>query len=190
MNIPYTIERRADTGVNNVELGVWLFLASEVMLFGGLFSAYFTLRTGSVTAWTPLREHIAPAVLNTVLLVGGSAALAGARRAACGGRIGTFRGWMTAAILLPLFFVPHKLLEYQHWWGRGVTAATSTQWGMYFLLTGVHAAHVAGGVIVNAWLAATTRDVPRLVNRLASAVLYWFFVDLVWLALVAVLYVW
>ena len=42
--IPYTIERRADTGVTNVTLGIWLFLASEVMLFGALFSAYALLR--------------------------------------------------------------------------------------------------------------------------------------------------
>jgi heme/copper-type cytochrome/quinol oxidase subunit 3 len=50
--------------------------------------------------------------------------------------------------------------------------------------------HVAGGVVVNVWLAAGTRDVPRLVNRLSAAALYWYFVDLVWLVLVALLYVW
>jgi heme/copper-type cytochrome/quinol oxidase subunit 3 len=177
MNIPYTIEPRPDTGVNNVRLGVWLFLASEVMLFGGLFSAYFTLRAGSIEPWTPQREHIAPAILNTVLLLGGSASLLAARRAARGNRIGGFRAWMTPAILLPLFFVPHKLLEYQHWWDRGIAAATNNQWAMYFLLTGIHALHVAGGVVVNVWLAAGTRDVPRLV-------------DLVWLLLVALIYVW
>jgi cytochrome c oxidase subunit III len=50
MDIPYTVERRPDTGINNVLLGTWLFLASEVMLFGGLFSAYVLLRAGA-TAW-------------------------------------------------------------------------------------------------------------------------------------------
>ena len=48
--IPYTIERRADTGVNNVTLGIWLLLASEAMLFGALFSAYALLRTAA-TSW-------------------------------------------------------------------------------------------------------------------------------------------
>ncbi len=190
MNIPYTLEPHPETGLNNVRLGVWLFLASEVMMFGGLFSAYFTLRAGSIEPWTPQREHIAPAILNTVLLLGGSASLLAARRAARGNRIGGFRAWMTPAILLPLFFVPHKLLEYQHWWGRGVAAATNNQWAMYFLLTGIHALHVAGGVVVNVWLAAGTRDVPRLVNRLSATALYWYFVDLVWLLLVALIYVW
>ena len=45
--IPYTIERRADTGVNNVTLGIWLFIASEVMLFGALFSSYALLRVSA-----------------------------------------------------------------------------------------------------------------------------------------------
>ena len=46
MEIPYGVKERPDTGLNNAKLGIWLFLASEVMLFGGLFSAYIFLRTG------------------------------------------------------------------------------------------------------------------------------------------------
>ena len=47
MQIPYTVEERPDTGLYNAKLGVWLFLASEVMLFGALFSTYVLLRTGA-----------------------------------------------------------------------------------------------------------------------------------------------
>ena len=47
MEIPYTVENRPDTGIYNAKVGVWLFLASEVMLFGGLFSAYVMLRVGA-----------------------------------------------------------------------------------------------------------------------------------------------
>ena len=47
MNIPYTVEERPDTGLANGKLGIWLFLASEVMLFGALFSTYIILRIGS-----------------------------------------------------------------------------------------------------------------------------------------------
>ncbi|MEE2859017.1 MAG: heme-copper oxidase subunit III, partial [Candidatus Neomarinimicrobiota bacterium] len=47
MQIPYNEELRPDTGLYNAKLGIWLFLASEVMLFGGLFSAYILLRTGN-----------------------------------------------------------------------------------------------------------------------------------------------
>src|SRR6201988_199128 len=48
MQIPYTVETRPDTGLANGKLGIWLFLASEVMLFGALFSTYIILRTGAV----------------------------------------------------------------------------------------------------------------------------------------------
>ena len=48
MDIPYTVEVRRDTGLINGKIGIWLFLASEVMLFGALFSTYIILRTGSV----------------------------------------------------------------------------------------------------------------------------------------------
>ena len=50
MQIPYMVEIRPDTGVNNAKLGIWLFLASEVMLFGALFASYIMLRVGA-TAW-------------------------------------------------------------------------------------------------------------------------------------------
>lgn len=55
MEIPYTVKPRPDTGLYNAKLGIWLFLASEVMLFGGLFSAYILLRVSSTsgrTAWS------------------------------------------------------------------------------------------------------------------------------------------
>ena len=49
MDIPYSVTPRPDTGLTNTRLGIWLFLASEVMLFGGLFSAYVLLRAGAET---------------------------------------------------------------------------------------------------------------------------------------------
>ena len=53
MNIPYTIEERPDTGLANGKLGIWLFLASEVMLFGALFSTYIILRMGAPVGRNP-----------------------------------------------------------------------------------------------------------------------------------------
>ena len=56
-NLPYILEERPDTGLNNSKLGIWIFLASEVMLFGGLFSAYILLRTGA-PIWPPLTKTL------------------------------------------------------------------------------------------------------------------------------------
>src|SRR6185436_14460116 len=95
--IPYTVERRPDTGVNNVQLGIWLFLASEVMLFGGLFSAYFTLRAGAPQRWAPLGAHMDAALVSTVLLFGATGAFAMALRSARASRLPAFRVWIGAA---------------------------------------------------------------------------------------------
>ena len=72
MNIPYTVEERPDTGLYNAKLGVWLFLASEVMLFGGLFSAYIFLRFGApVGAFHEWGQelNVPLATLNTMILI-------------------------------------------------------------------------------------------------------------------------
>src|SRR5687768_12120094 len=73
MEIPYTVEARPDTGLYNAKLGIWLFLASEVMLFGALFSSYVLLRTGAPT-WPHGREYLNVwlAMLNTAVLIGSS----------------------------------------------------------------------------------------------------------------------
>ena len=78
--IPYTVERRADTGVTNVTMGIWLFLASEVMLFGALFSSYALLRTAA-PAWPHGRE-----VLNLQLGLANTVRPARWSRRGCGGR--------------------------------------------------------------------------------------------------------
>ena len=78
MEIPYNVEVRKDTGLYNSKLGIWLFLASEIMLFGGLFSAYILLRTGA-PIWPPIGENgsilhllkdtIPQATFNTLVLI-------------------------------------------------------------------------------------------------------------------------
>lgn len=199
--IPYTVERRPDTGLNNVQLGVWLFLASEAMLFAGLFSAYFTLRAGAVEAWQPLRDHLGAAGRNTVVLIAGTAAFtsaigaARARRVLPGyGRVMMFRYWLFASMLFAIAFCFLKAGEHAELFARHRGPETSTQMAVYYLLTGVHMMHVFGGCVVNAWLMLTTprtwRDAaPLVINRLEAVALYWYFVDLVWLILVVLLYV-
>ena len=75
MEIPYTVEERPDTGLYNAKLGIWLFLASEVMLFGGLFSAYIFLRFGAPVGafheWG-LELNIPLATFNTLILISSS----------------------------------------------------------------------------------------------------------------------
>ena len=76
MQIPYTVEQRPDTGLYNAKLGVWLFLASEVMLFGALFSALILLRTGA-TSWPHGYEvlNVPLATINTMVLITSSVSM-------------------------------------------------------------------------------------------------------------------
>src|SRR5690349_13452626 len=71
MQIPYTVEPRPDTGLYNAKLGIWLLLASELMLFAGLFSSYVLLRTGAVE-WPRHVLPVAVASVNTAVLIASS----------------------------------------------------------------------------------------------------------------------
>ena len=66
MNIPYTVEERPDTGLPNGKLGIWLFLASEVMLFGALFSTYIILRVGA-PEWPHGELNVVLGTINTII---------------------------------------------------------------------------------------------------------------------------
>jgi heme/copper-type cytochrome/quinol oxidase subunit 3 len=199
--IPYTVERRPDTGVNNVKLGTWLFLASEAMLFAGLFSAYFMLRAGAVVLWSPLSEHAGQALASTVVLLAGTAAFGASIRAARQRLAGAgseaalpFVLWLLASAVLALAFCVHEAGEHAALFARGRGPASSTQMASFFLLTGVHMLHVAAGAVLNLRLLLTrastwTAAGSGVVNRLEAAALYWYFVDAVWLVLAVLFYV-
>jgi heme/copper-type cytochrome/quinol oxidase subunit 3 len=174
--IPYTVERRPDTGVNNVQLGMWLFIASEVMLFGGLFSAYFTLRAGAPSPWLPLRDHLPGAVIATIPLL-----LSTGYVATAGGYLRRYRLWLGLAASFALSFCLRKNVEYHELLRAGQGPASSTQMATYFLLTGVHLLHVVGGIAATIWVMLRSGRVPDpapTVNRLG-----------VWLVMLVLLYV-
>ena len=72
MDIPYTVSARPDTGLYNAKVGIWLFLASEVMLFGGLFSGYIFLRIYADYPWPERTLPVLPGLINTFILIGSS----------------------------------------------------------------------------------------------------------------------
>src|SRR5204862_7254034 len=71
MDIPYTVQPRPDTGLYNAKVGIWLFLASEVMLFGALFSTYILLRVGAAE-WPHNELSVALGTVNTIILISSS----------------------------------------------------------------------------------------------------------------------
>ena len=117
MDIPYTIKPRADTGLYNAKLGIWLFLASEVMLFGGLFSAYILLRvTAPPGFWPHGWLDVRLGTINTILLAL-SAITTLLAWAACKVRdFGKFKFFHACTILLALGFLGIKSYEYHDKW--------------------------------------------------------------------------
>jgi len=185
--IPYTTERRADTGVSNVTLGIWLFLASEVMLFGALFSSYALLRVAA-TDWPSGREvlDLWAGARNTVILLGSTALIWRVRLRP----VGAARPALLLGIAGSLLFLASKGWEWQHEMASGLLPATSTFLATYYTLTGLHAAHVAGGLVANAWVFAGVGRVSDAMTagRLHAITLYWLFVDLVWLVIFWLMY--
>jgi cytochrome c oxidase subunit 3 len=113
IEIPYNVQPRPDTGVYNAKIGMWLFLASEVMLFGGLFSAYILLRVAAPEGTWPRGWLSVPlGTLNTILLAG-SAVTTLIAWAACKARMfDRFKLYMGITILLGTVFLCIKGYEY------------------------------------------------------------------------------
>jgi len=194
IEIPYNTTERPDTGLYNAKLGIWLFLASEVMLFGALFSTYVLLRTGAET-W----EHGAAflnvplATINTMVLIISSLTMVMSWASLKKKDLGKYRMYMGMTILCGVGFLIIKGFEYAHKFETGLWPSTSTFMALYFTMTGLHGLHVIGGMIVNSYLWGPgakmwKTDPERFTNRIEVAGLYWHFVDLVWIFLFPTLY--
>lgn len=194
MEIPYTTETRPDTGLTNPKLGIWLFLASEVMLFGSLFASYVLLRVGA-SSWPDQSAVLSVplATLNTVILIASSVTMVLAWASLKRRQLPSFRLYMGLTLLGGALFLIVKAVEYNDKFSHGLYPATNNFLGMYFTLTGLHALHVVAGMVVNAylWLPGVRmwRSNPaRFTNRVEIAGVYWHFVDLIWIFIFPVLY--
>jgi heme/copper-type cytochrome/quinol oxidase subunit 3 len=187
MTIPYTVERRADTGVTNVTMGIWLFLASEVMLFGALFSAYALLRVAA-PAWPSGRDVLSLPLgaINTVLLALMTAAAWRAARASGAPALRL----LAVSSSFALGFLAVKGVEYAGEIAAGFTPSVNTFVAMYYVLTGLHALHVVCGLVANVWILAAARRAgePMTAGRLRATALYWMFVDVVWFVIFGLIY--
>ena len=193
--IPYAVDIRPDTGLNNGKMGIWLFLASEVMLFGGLFSAYVLLRTGAAHWPSGADEglNIWLGLGNTIVLISSSVTMVMAWASLKMKDFENFKQFLAATLGLSLVFLIVKAFEYSHKFHVGSVPSKNTFLAIYFVLTGVHGLHIIGGMVVNAYFWGPgsemwKTDPERFTGRIEIAGLYWHFVDLVWIFLFPVLY--
>ena len=198
MEIPYDQENHPVTGVYNAKLGIWLFLASEVLFFGAFFSTYILLRIGAggvAGAWPYGADflNVPLATINTVILISSSLTMVMAWASLKLGRFTKFQIYFAATILLALAFLVIKGFEYGEEFAHARYPATSTFFAIYFTMTGVHGLHILLGVVVNVYHLFSAKAIyaespDKMVNRIEIAGLYWHFVDLVWIFLFPVLY--
>lgn len=113
MEIPYIVEPRKDTGLNNSKIGIWLFLASEVMLFGGLFSGYIFLRVYADYPWPERTLPILPGLINTFVLIGSSITVVFAWVALKLRQWRKFQIYMAITIVCAALFMVLKGFEYK-----------------------------------------------------------------------------
>ena len=197
MQVPYTVEERPETGLNNSKLGIWVFLASEVMLFGGLFSAYVFLRmaapVGEFAYWGS-KLSIPMATVNTLVLISSSVTVIMSWASLKMKDFEKYKIYIGATLLCALVFLVVKYFEYTGKFHHGIYPSSSTFMAIYFTLTGLHGLHIIGGMIVMGyfWLPAGNKmwhsEPDHFTNRIEVAGLYWHFVDLVWIFLFPVLY--
>jgi cytochrome c oxidase subunit 3 len=186
-------------------LGMWVFLVTEVMFFGGLFMAYSLYRMWYPEAWSEgSRElDILMGGFNTVVLIASSLTMALGVRAAQTGANKTTVKWLLLTMALGLTFLVVKFFEYKHKYDLGhipganfhfegpYSAQVQIFISLYFAMTGLHALHMVIGFVllsVIAWMAHKGRFSPEWYTPVEMSGLYWHFVDIVWIFLFPLLY--
>ncbi len=188
-------------------LGMWAFLVTEIMFFGGLFLGYSVYRFNYPAAFAEGSHHLDVTLgsINTAVLIGSSLTMALAVRGAQLGRRSTAIGSLLLTVLLGCVFLGIKAVEYGHKFEEQLVPGTSfgyssTQvdpgqlelfFSFYFAMTGLHAFHMIIGIailLVLVWKTWKGRFTPSYYAPLEMTGLYWHFVDIVWIFLFPLLY--
>ncbi|WP_263457797.1 MULTISPECIES: cytochrome c oxidase subunit 3 [Nocardioides] len=188
-----------------VSVGTIIWLSSELMFFAALFAAYFTIRSVSPDLWSQNTEllNVPFASVNTTILVLSSltcqlGVFAAERGQA--GRTGSLlnvkgwglREWFILTYLMGAVFVAGQAVEYAILVQEDVTIQSSAYGSVFYLTTGFHGIHVVGGLLAFLFVLGRTYMARRFTHEQAvSAIVvsyYWHFVDVVWIALFATIY--
>ncbi len=190
---------------NPVSVGTIVWLASELMFFAGLFAMYFTLRATVPEEWALQTEKLNvtfAAINTTVLLLSSVTCQMGVWAAerfqpVRSGSLLNVRGWgmnewMTLTYIMGAFFIGGQVFEYAELVHEGLTISSSPYGSVFYLTTGFHGLHVVGGLIAFLFLLGRSFTSKRFGHHEATTAIvtsyYWHFVDVVWIALFATIY--
>lgn len=172
--------------------GIWWFVASEIMIFGGFIGSYVLFRIAS-GGWVEEAQHVNLLIgsINTFVLLTSSLTMVKAFGAVEKENPRGTRRFLLFTVLLGLTFLGVKAVEYSLEVAHGFTPWTALFWSFYFGMTGLHALHVLGGTIANSYLllaALRSPHWPKIQHRVELAGVYWHFVDVIWIFLFPLLY--
>ncbi len=170
-------------------VGTVIWLASELMFFGGLFAAYLTLRSNA-RVWPPASVHLEllAATIATLVLIASSGTMHLATRALERGERELMQRWLIVTVALGTVFLVNQIREF---FVLDFSPSSSGFGSMYYLMTGFHALHVFGGLALITVAIVITTGAGRLERRapiVESVSYYWHFVDVVWILLFATLF--
>jgi cytochrome c oxidase subunit III len=173
-------------------LGMFLFIISELMLFGAFFTAYFFVRVATDSGWFPLDGKELPVLVagvNTAILISSSFTMHWALEAARNENRAALRVGMLSTLLLGATFLSVQINEYVH---LGFAPADSAQGTIFYGLTGLHGAHVFVGLTLLSF--ATIRTFrghfsAKAHRGIEIPGIYWHFVDVMWIVVYSTIYV-
>lgn len=184
----------AEASFERARMGMWFFLASEIMMFGAFIAVYIVLRIGNREVFDP--GYIAHflnwkvGALNTAVLILSSFTMVMAVDAIRKNQRGKSAALIAATALLGVAFLVVKIIfEYLHDYHLGIGPGTSVFWSCYFFLTGFHGFHVLCGVVyLLGLLPFMSRFSAERHAHVELGGLYWHLVDVVWIFLFPMLY--
>ncbi|MBP8837675.1 MAG: heme-copper oxidase subunit III [Dermatophilaceae bacterium] len=188
-----------------VQVGTMVWLSSELMFFAGLFAIYFQLRSVSAELWADqtAKLNVTFATINTAILVISSvwcqigvmkAERGQASRTGKLTEIGKWgmREWYVVTYLFGATFIAGQVYEYAKLVSENVTLSSDRYGSVFYMATGFHGLHVTGGLIAFLLIIGRTFTTRRYTHTQAVGAVvtsyYWHFVDVVWIALFAVIY--
>ena len=180
------------TGLNNRKLLMWAFLGSDVMFFGAFIATYLVYRGKSLVGPYPSEVlNIPITTVSTFVLLMSSLAMVLALHYVKEGEKNKGTLWILAVVVLGAIFMGFQFVEFREFAHLGLTPRTNIFGTTFFILTGIHGAHVTIGVIWMAFLAYSSNNgALRSDNALDLEIagLYWHFVDIVWIVIFTVIY--
>jgi heme/copper-type cytochrome/quinol oxidase subunit 3 len=181
------------TGLSNEKLGMWAFLGSECLLFGGLISTFILLRGKGVVRGPEVKDlyNIPFTSVSSFILLMSSLTMVLALSAVQRGLHRRARIWLLATALFGMLFVSGQVFEFTEFYREGLGFTTNLQSSAFYVLTGFHGVHVTIGILmlISLFFMSLRGNLPTERSETVEIIgLYWHFVDIVWILIFTVVY--